>query len=108
MAKRTIEEENVIIGKKLQNARERHGVHQSEMCVPCGLTKNHISAVERGVSKASIKMLMGYCEKLGTTPNDILGYEDISIIPDLKALLAAMDEEQQNRLVKMIKLMSES
>lgn len=108
MPKRTIEEENVVIGKKLQKAREKHGVHQSELCDACGLTKNHISAVERGVSKASIKMLQGYCEKLGTTPNDILGYNDINIIPDLKALISVMDEKQQQRLVEMIKLMSES
>lgn len=108
MPKRTIEEGNVVIGKKLQRARKKHGVHQSELCDACGLTKNHISAVERGVSKASIKMLIGYCEKLGTTPDDILGYNDIDIIPELKGLLSVMDEKQQKRLVDMIKLMSES
>lgn len=54
MANRIIDEENVKIGRLLQNARESHGVLQSELCEATGLTKNHISAVERGVSKASI------------------------------------------------------
>ena len=46
------------------------------MVEPCGLTKNHISAVERGVSQASIKMLLGYCKKLNMTPNEILEFHN--------------------------------
>lgn len=46
------------------------------MVKPCGLTKNHISAVERGVSQASIKMLLGYCKKLNMTPNEILEFHN--------------------------------
>lgn len=49
-ANRTIDEENVKIGRLLQNARESHGVLQSELCETTGLTQNHISDVERGVS----------------------------------------------------------
>lgn len=106
MAKRTIEQENVIIGRKLQQARERYGVTQAEMCSACGLTKNHISAVERGVSKASLPLLVGYCNRLGTTPNDVLGYNDVAIVPELKAMLSVMDEGQQKKVAEIIKLMS--
>lgn len=106
MANRTIDEENVKIGRLLQGAMESHGVLQSELCETTGLTKNHISAVERGVSKASIRMLIGYCEKIGTTPNDILGYNELNLILELQEMLASMDEKQQKRIVDMIKLMS--
>jgi len=41
-----------------------------------GLTKNHISALERGVSKPSVETLLGYCKRLDTTPNDILGFNE--------------------------------
>lgn len=54
MINRTIDEENGKIGRLLQNARESHGVLQSELCEATGLTKNHISAVKHDVSKASI------------------------------------------------------
>ena len=47
MANRIIDEDNVKIGRLLQDARESHGVLQSELCAATGLTKNHISAVER-------------------------------------------------------------
>lgn len=39
MANRIIDEENVKIGRLLQNARESHGVLQSELCEATGLTK---------------------------------------------------------------------
>lgn len=74
MGNKTNEEENIRIGKLLQTARETCGVTQAEMCDYVGLSKNHISAVERGVSKASIEMLLGYCQRLNMTPNDILGF----------------------------------
>lgn len=104
MANRTINEKNVKIGKLLQNARKRHDFLQSELCEATGLTKNHISAVERGVSKASIRMLLGYCEKIGITPNDILGYNEHNLIPELQEILNHMDIEQQKRIVNIIKI----
>ncbi len=106
MANRSIDEENVKIGRMLQEARESHGVLQSELCKVTGLTKNHISAVERGVSKASIRMLIGYCDQIGITPNDVLGYSERNLIPELQTLLSHMNDEQQKRIVEIIKLMT--
>lgn len=105
MAKRKVEQQNVIIGHMLQAAREQHGVTQAEMVESTGLTKNHISAVERGVSKASIPMLLGYCSKLGITPNDILKFDESTIIPELLDLISEMDESQQRKVVELIKVM---
>jgi len=103
-----ISEENIKIGKMLQSIWEEHGVLQSELCEATGLSKNHISAVERGVSKASIKMLLGYCEKLNVTPNDILEYDDdrLDLLPELKKILSGTNREQQKRIAEMIKLMN--
>lgn len=35
---------------------------------------NQFSDVERGLSKASVELLLGYCEVLGMDPNEILKY----------------------------------
>lgn len=102
-----LDENNIKIGSLLQSVRESHGIRQSELCEATGLSKNHISAVERGVSKASIRMLLGYCEKLGVTPNDILGYKERGIEPELQELLGKMDTGKQNKIIRMIKLMEE-
>lgn len=48
------------------------GVTQKEIAEHTGLSKNHISAIERGMSKASVELLLGYCEVLEMNPNEIL------------------------------------
>ena len=80
MPKREIKDENVYIGQLLQEPRESRKILQLELCDNTGLTKNHILALERGVSQTSIKTLMGYCDKLGYMPNDILEYDDFTIL----------------------------
>ncbi len=106
MARNEIDEENLEIGMLLQKARESKGVLQSEMTDAAGLTKNHISCVERGLNKASVRMLLGYCEKLNMTPDEILGYtNEDDIMPELRNMLGKMDKADQKRVMEMIKLM---
>lgn len=107
MANKTNEEANRRIGQLLQEARESREVLQSEMSGSCGLSKNHISAVERGVSKASIDMLLSYCDRLKMTPNEILGIDKDNILPELKTLQADMNKEQQQKVFQILKLMSD-
>lgn len=106
MANKSNEEENIRIGRLLAYARETHRLLQSDMMEDTGLTKNHISALERGVSKPSIETLLGYCKRLDTTPNDILGYNEDKIIPELRIELAKMDTKQQEKILEIIKIMS--
>ena len=77
------------------------------ICFCNRLSKNHISAVERGVSKASIDMLLAYCDRLRMTTNEVLGYDKDNILPELKLLLTNMTEEQQQKVFQILKLMSE-
>ena len=106
MSNKSNEQENKRIGRLLQYARETHKLLQSDMVESTGLSKNHISAVERGVSKPSIEMLLGYCEKLEMTPNDILGYTVDGIIPELQIELVKMDRNQQEKVVEIVKILN--
>jgi len=58
------------------------------------------------IHKASVQMLMGYCEKLNTTPNEVfqMGTEEY-IIPELKVILKHMDLADQRRLVEMARIL---
>ena len=105
MANKINREANVLIGKMLQSARESCNVTQAEMGVAIDMSKHHVSALECGNSKASIEVLLGYCKKLGMTPNQILRYDDDNIIPELKQFLADLPEEDQIRLLEMGKIL---
>ena len=74
MGNRTNCEFNKDIGEKLKNARMSKRMTQKEVAVISGITEHHLSAIERGVSKASVEVLLSYCNALKMTPNDILGY----------------------------------
>lgn len=84
MSNKTDKDANRQIGHMLRSAREAGGVTQKEMAYAIGISKNHISAIERGLYKASIYMLLGYCDKLGVSPDEILCYSGDSIFPELR------------------------
>lgn len=75
MGNKTNEDLNLKIGILLQRAREDKNVTQKEIAEHTGYSKNHISAVERGVCKASVELLLGYCEVLDLNPDIILSYK---------------------------------
>ena len=70
---------NETIGLTLQNARLAAKVTQAEIAEISGLSKNHISAVERGVCKISLDLLL-------SLSNDSLecGREKVSGCPDVR------------------------
>ena len=74
MGNHTNKELNREIGQKLQNARKAKRLTQGMVADQIGITEHHLSAIERGLSKASVEVLLGYCEVLDMSPNDILGF----------------------------------
>ena len=106
MANKSNEEENIRIGRLLAYARENHRLLQSDLTEATGLTKNHISALERGVSKPSVETLLGYCKRLDTTPNDILGFNEEKILPELQIELTKMDKRQQEQILEIVKILN--
>lgn len=106
MPNKSNSEANIKIGRMLQSARESRKVSQVEMAKCTDMSKNHISAIECGQSKASVELLLGYCKKLDMTPNDMLGYYEGEILPELKDILVKMNTEQQRKIISMIRLMN--
>ena len=105
MANKTNKEANIKIGRMLQSCRESKDVTQADIVKSTGMSKNQISAIECGQSKASVELLLGYCRKLGMTPNDILGFRDNEILPELQNVLSEMDTDEQRKILSMIRLM---
>lgn len=59
-------------GKRIQEARQLHNVTQEQLAEHCGVSPKHISALERGTSLGSIKLLLYICDYLKITPNSLL------------------------------------
>lgn len=65
---------NKLIGRGLKNLRESRRISQLEMSEKLKLSKNQLSAIERGVYKASILMIFQYCLICDATVYEALGF----------------------------------
>ena len=102
MANRTNKEVNEKIGAMLKAAREKRNVTQAEMADHLGMGRNIIYMVESGGSKTSVEVLLGYCDKLGITPNELLQVKEDNIPTDLKKQIVSLSEPEQDTLLEML------
>lgn len=63
---------NVRVGGNIQQLREEHHYTQEELSEKIGVTPNHLSAIERGVSGISLELLEKLCQVLSVTADYIL------------------------------------
>lgn len=63
---------NIQIGTNIQIARENAGYTQEQLSELVGLTPNHLSAIERGVSGASLEVLEKLCLLLNVSADYLI------------------------------------
>lgn len=99
---------NQKLGLRLQKCREKKGITQQDIANATGLSRNHISALERGIYKMNVSTLVKYCELLDMTPNELLkiGTHD-KIIPELESALLKLDGEEQSKIAKCLTIIKE-
>lgn len=99
---------NEELGKKLKTARQKKNVTQDEMAKFCGVSKNHISVIERGLSTCSSHMLLCYAEHLHISLDALIGLEHTeetsNILPELKNTIEELSPEQQQKVLDIIKI----
>lgn len=100
---------NVKIGTNIQIARESAGYTQEKLSELIGLTPNHLSAIERGVSGASLEVLERLCLLLGISADRLIFGE---ACPDADILMLAqrisnMDPKRKESVKKAISALLE-
>lgn len=63
---------NMEVGANIQREREKAGYTQEKLSELIGLTPNHLSAIERGVSGISLESLQKLCLTLNISADRIL------------------------------------
>lgn len=63
---------NVRVGANIQWLREERHLTQEGLSEKIGVTPNHLSAIERGVSGISLELLEKLCQELSVTADHIL------------------------------------
>ena len=104
MSNRTNKDINERVGLQLREAREKAKITQKELAEYIKIGKNHIHQVETGKSKASVEILLGYCDRLGLTPNEILEFGMGDISSKLVPRISSMTLSDQEKLLQVLDL----
>ena len=88
--------------------RDRAHIQQQEMADYCGLSKNYLSAMERGINKCNAHVLISYAKKLNVSLDVLTGLSSTgkeAIIPELKTVLENMSHENQKKLLEILNIL---
>lgn len=94
---------NIQIGANIQTLREYAGYTQDELSELIGITPNHLSAIERGVSGVSLENLQKLCRVLGVSSDRII----FGAMPDNEEMaiahkIASIDAKYQKQVKKVL------
>lgn len=100
---------NVRVGSNIRTQREKVGYTQESLSELLGVTPNHLSAIERGISGATLEMLETLCTILGTSADDLLfgSKQKRSFEEKVILQLRQIEPEYQVQIQKMLSLMIE-
>lgn len=97
---------NQELGKRLKAARQEKNVTQEEMAKACGVSKNHLSVIERGLNTCSSHMLITYAETLHISLDTLTGIDENTkgILPELGNALQQLSTQDQKKVLDVIKI----
>lgn len=92
------------LGKRLKIFRKNAKLTQTQMGKACGISPNHISAIERGCYMCSAKTLVDYAQTLNMSLDELVGLkENQSVLPELFMELSTINQHGQERLLNNIR-----
>lgn len=100
---------NQELGARLKTARKEKKITQEEMAKACGISKNHISVIERGLNTCSSHMLIAYAKTLNMSLDVLTGIDENTknILPELGAALRELSPQEQKKVLDIVKIIFE-
>lgn len=97
---------NQELGERLKAARQAGNITQEEMAEACGVSKNHISVIERGLNTCSSHTLITYAEVLHASLDTLTGIDENTkdVLPELGNTLRRLSPQDQQKVLDIIKI----
>lgn len=100
------------IGRRIQEQRRKNKMTQEQLSEKLGISKNHLSAIERGIYRVQIDTLVMIMNCLGCTADDLFcdvidqGYR--SRCNRLAEKIEKLSPEEQSRILAVVDTLVES
>jgi transcriptional regulator with XRE-family HTH domain len=78
-----------VLGTRLRNGRKAAGLTQALLAQRSGVSTELVSRIERGRCLPSVPTLVAFARALGSTPNELLGFQSEDA-PEVTALLTLL------------------
>lgn len=91
-----------LIGIRIMQRRKELGLTQDKLSEQIGISKNHLSSIERGVNAPTTHVIIQICNILGFTPDYYLIGRISAEGADAVKLLQSMPSEAQKIVLKLI------
>lgn len=92
-----------LIGIRIMQKRKEHRLSQEKLAEKIGISKNHLSNIERGNNTPTINFLVDICNVLGETPDYYLLGAISKETHEIEQLIRQLPTPQQNMLCILIK-----
>lgn len=90
------------IGIRILQKRKENGLSQEELSEKLGISKNHLSSIERGIYIPTTKLVIELCNVLGETPDYYLIGKITKEANETLNLLKKLPQKDQTIILKLI------
>ena len=77
-------------GALIRKYRNNAGLTQEQFAEVIGLSAKHFAEIERGKDAMGMKAMLAFCETMGVTPDQLLGYAAPEAPEDMAPMVATL------------------
>ena len=92
-----------LIGLRIMQKRKELGLSQENLAEKLGISKNHLSNIERSVYIPTVECIFKICETMGNTPDYYLIGTPSNETDEIVNLIKTMPAISQDKLLALIK-----
>ncbi len=92
-----------LIGLRIMQRRKELGLSQEKLAEKLGISKNHLSNIERGKQIPTTECIFKICSAMGNTPDYYLVGTPTSETDEIVKLIKTLPKDKQQGVIKLLK-----
>ena len=92
-----------LIGLRIMQKRKELGLSQEKLAEKLGISKNHLSNIERSVYIQTVECIFKICEAMGNTPDYYLIGTPSNETDEIVKLIKTLPRDKQQGIIKLLK-----
>ena len=91
-----------LIGLRIMQRRKELGLSQEKLAEKLGISKNHLSNIERGKYIPTTEFIFKICKTMGNTPDYYLIGTPVAETDEIVKLIKTLPTDKQQGVIKLL------